>query len=531
MAKAVKASAPAPPLVLDLYAPGMTPLLRAGLGGLAAALRALLLRSNPGSAWPAPIAIGAGSAHVEPQRVTIDFGGAPPIDTLGPLFTQAFLIQQGLIAPLGMHEPGQTPTAQILAALQSGIKRTFLQHGKLTKKDGDPQTLNFELDERQVRFKAQRYAGYVHQQAAESIAKALKSGTTELAGWAYPGAVQRHIAYAATRFNYTPAQALCTCFTLVGCLSYQANHNSGALIIPEPADLRRFAVLRPRLTPKELSRAYMVGAGDALLSLQLALRAEEAQQLGGVAAVHAMALRATPWAKQQKSRVKTLSANAIADMDKALSLYEAISDSLKTKLRVAAGEDEEGEDLYPAFSELRGFVTENLASGCPFYEGFATAVTADKAPRRLHQLRTKDNLGALRFEEREGLRAMIKHLDDPAEEIVVRSVHTALRQRFGQIWDDAEGQALATKKNRIAGESERWRLAFAGAKTADQIRGALADLWSRAGANKELREGWTQVLPLLRGRWQVVRDLALIALASYQGKGADIEEANESKPR
>lgn len=66
---------------------------------------------------------------------------------------------------------------------------------------------------------------------------------------------------------------------------------------------------------------------------------------------------------------------------------------------------------------------------------------------------------------------------------------------------------------------QRWRLAFAGAKTADDVRDALADLWSRSAPNAVLRrdESWRDLLPILcdERRWRLNRDLALLALASY----------------
>jgi CRISPR-associated protein Cas8a1/Csx13 len=75
-------------------------------------------------------------------------------------------------------------------------------------------------------------------------------------------------------------------------------------------------------------------------------------------------------------------------------------------------------------------------------------------------------------------------------------------------------------RNRFAGEYDRWRLAFAGAKTADQFRKALCDLFSRAGGNQVLQQRWQDVLPMLRTQnWQHARDLALLALCSYQGRG------------
>ncbi len=169
-----------------------------------------------------------------------------------------------------------------------------------------------------------------------------------------------------------------------------------------------------------------------------------------------------------------------------------------------------------AASALRGFVTDNLAEDRLWYAGFATATTAGKKPRYIHYYRDvkdKKGLGALYPEEQKGLLVILDRLED-AERTLVRSVHTALRQRFAQIAEDSQGNS-ATMKNRFKGERDRWRLAFAGAKTVDQIRGALADLWSRASANKDLREGWERVLPLLRSeRWQAARDLALVALAT-----------------
>ena len=109
--------------------------------------------------------------------------------------------------------------------------------------------------------------------------------------------------------------------------------------------------------------------------------------------------------------------------------------------------------------------------------------------------------------------------DHPGEESIVRAVHEALRCRYGRIASENVKSPVAMKK-RMAREYERLRLGFAGAKTADTFRHALAELWSRAGSNSVLKEIWPQVLPMLADeKWQLTRDLALIALASYQGKG------------
>ena len=45
------------------------------------------------------------------------------------------------------------------------------------------------------------------------------------------------------------------------------------------------------------------------------------------------------------------------------------------------------------------------------------------------------------------------------------------------------------------------------------------DLFSRAGNIPALRDGWQRVLPVIRRDWHLTRDLGLLAVASYVGKG------------
>ena len=51
----------------------------------------------------------------------------------------------------------------------------------------------------------------------------------------------------------------------------------------------------------------------------------------------------------------------------------------------------------------------------------------------------------------------------------------------------------------------------------------MTDFWSRAGAPiPELQRGWQSVLPYLsEERWQLGRDLALLALVSYTASVKD----------
>lgn len=68
------------------------------------------------------------------------------------------------------------------------------------------------------------------------------------------------------------------------------------------------------------------------------------------------------------------------------------------------------------------------------------------------------------------------------------------------------------------------------AKNAQTLRAELADLFARGGVNKVLQEKWQDILPIFSSHdWQRSRDLALLALASYAGKGAEHIEATSGE--
>lgn len=544
MAKGTKSvgTGPAAPLSVGLHDPGMTPLLRAGLGGLAASVRALRLEQDPVAEWlgcgRVEVPLGPGVVTIESDRVTLSWGDQSPAETLKALFVSSFRLRSpGVIDLPGTYEvtrPRGREEAALFATEQVSLKRTFLQHGKMTPKAGKLQTRSAEIDGVMMPFVVQPFSSYVQQRVWEEIADALPNKPIRLAGWAYPGAAQRHTKFAETAADYAPAHALCACFALVGCVSFLGPRGAGVLVIPEPDDLLRFAQIRARLGPQSVREVFVSGHADAVLAVESVLRMQaqsEAHRGRGVRAVSGVLLRATPWDSKQKYRIRTVHPSHVDDAS--LDLYDMAARTLPTELRVPKGEaggaEDEGGGFFGVPSELRAFVTENLALGRAWYAGFAAAKTDDlKDPRWLHRYySSNDKHGALRAEDRKGLIAMLEHLDR-AETALVRSVHVALRQRFGAISEECAGNDVLMKK-RFSSERDRWRFAFAGAKTPEQIRSALADLWSRAGSNSELAAKWQDVLPLLRPEhWQAARDLALIALVSYQSERAAATSSSES---
>jgi CRISPR-associated protein Cas8a1/Csx13 len=102
-------------------------------------------------------------------------------------------------------------------------------------------------------------------------------------------------------------------------------------------------------------------------------------------------------------------------------------------------------------------------------------------------------------------------------------VHEAIRRSLGRIRVETDGKAAKkvsqATENRWKRFREKLRLDLCGGKTSAQVRFTFMNLFSRGGLNSVLQGEWQKVLPVLRSDWQLARDLGLLALASYAGKG------------
>ena len=70
------------------------------------------------------------------------------------------------------------------------------------------------------------------------------------------------------------------------------------------------------------------------------------------------------------------------------------------------------------------------------------------------------------------------------------------------------------------------RSSYARCKNAETLRETIVDFWSRGGANKLLQgDGLMNVLPLFSEKnWRKAKDLALLALVSYQPRSREEKE-------
>jgi CRISPR-associated protein Cas8a1/Csx13 len=531
---------------MRLSAPGMTMLHRAGLGGLACTLDYIIRAYKggilsdddvPGGSWKD----GQPPWTQDQHSITLQFG--KPTDAeeyLKRLFQIAFQVKDRLI-----YLPGQyvsEPTQAVRADLQAGLILTFLQHGKVRKLAKEPTLVSYDPEGDGIPGVVVQFrtcGSFKHQEGWREIIDnhgCLTTGPCQMDGPISPGTLVGHVAFKCdTAAEDTPDRLLPLYFAIVGCLALPVNRGVAALIVPEVEDLRSFAVIRPLMTPTTAKECRISSAADGVLQAQVRLRSKEHIRNYGLPGCYAMTFMPTSWASQQKSRVSTIFVPP--GEERRLDRFELALAQLPPKILRRTGSEltskgtkqvtTDRAESFRVDSIVRPLVAENLALDRPWYSGFARLMTALDANGQ--PLRNK-----LLF-ERKDLNAMTEAAifwDYEGEAAVVRAVHEALRSRYGRI-ADANKNSPGAMKNRFAGEYDRWRLAFAGAKTADQFRNALCDLFSRAGNNPILRQSWSKVLPFLDARrWQQTRDLSLLALASYSGRseaGEDETPASGSK--
>jgi CRISPR-associated protein Cas8a1/Csx13 len=498
-------------LTIDLFEPGMTALHRAGLGGLACTLN-WLDEANPPADRP------PGSWSFDDRQVTLTWedrpGGAGAF--FEALYTLAFRLDGGLIDLHGSYWPGDLDPA-VKAELQEGLSRTILQFGPNRKAASKARKVkSYDVDGQPMTVEHQDLIGYTHRGAWRDLVTGQGDlrEWVEVSGTIAPGFVERHVGHSgATLIRQKPDLAVALHFALVGTLSLTIDGRSGVLIVPDVQDLLRFVRRRHLLNPRDPRACQVRSPADAALQAQVRLRSQSAGQSLRLDRCVAVLFASAGWNPNQKSRAAVLGVEAESEVLDVFERAMAIPE-LQPRL-VLARPKKKGEAPRPFWSKgvVRPLIAENLARHEPWFKNFRRLVVSTDGSTDEQRVRL---LGY----EAKGLHAMIEQTtwEDRGDEVLVKSVHEAMRSRFAAIGEEASDPV--TFGNRVDRQRQRWRLAFAGAKTQAEFRAALADLWSRSGHNPTLRDAWREVLPLLRDeeRWQLARDLTLLALASYKSE-------------
>jgi CRISPR-associated protein Cas8a1/Csx13 len=510
-------------LSLDLFGPGMTALHRVGLAGLWMTLKSFE-RSGQ--------SLSHGSWELTNRSVTLRWRGKPRSFFDG-LFQRSFKINKnGLLWFPALGNPIDHPQAGV--HLHSAVLGTFLQHGKARTADpasSPTGSLSVEIDEAALPLQYQKVKAYAHQGAARDLV--ATDGTlriTRLAGWHFPGGVVRHTGFGEdTALEEPPERLLPLLYASVGGIFFRIQRRGRglrpffALVLPEIDDLEGYAEVRAAFLPVGVQDLFASGAADAGWRVMAALEAKRLLGHLGSPACRVITFGTVPWSLQQKTRIELFTVRA-GDEER-LRTFRLCRQVLSPGLvRPATG------DPFWDVPQTPDLIARNLTEGRAWYAGFAAFVEREDTPGRGKSAR-KLWEHVVRY-ERGGLNTMVTQapLAEERERTFIRACHEAWRRRMGQLGDRARREE-ASFTELVRREFERLRVGFARCKNAATLRETVTDFWARAGGPlPDLQTGWQEILPLLdEQNWRKAKDLALLALASYQPASPEEAEALASE--
>lgn len=489
-------------LVMKLSGPGMTALHRAGLAGLWMTLDAL---GKDGAG------LADGSWTLSDHEVALRFGRPGPF--FDALIRESFrTTRDGLIWLPGLGDPEDHPQAS--AQLNECLLGTFLQHGRTRGSDpaNNPTgSRAVTVDDVQYPIRYHKVRWYAHQKV-----KIRRTGQPQrLLGWVHPGGAVRHEAFNKETGLQEPLELfLPLLYSVVGVLYFVVRKRGAgvrhAVVIPDVANLREYAVFRRNYMEGGEKELTVSGSGEAALRVLSALKAMNMMDAVGSTACKVVTFGKVQWDQQQKKRTGTF--DVPKESSDRLETYQKCTQCLPPRLVKPEGGTPFWD--YPQTPEL---VAENLLRGDLWWRGFSEFVS-DKEVRD-HVLGTSRYKG-----EREGLSKLISDpgLEGPQRAFVV-ACQEAWRRRLGELGARA-GREGADPGRLFQREFERVRVSFSRCKSEATMREAVTDFWARAGPLPSLQSDWREVLALLNRDWRLARDLALLALASYAPKRKEEEE-------
>jgi len=508
-------------LIISLYDPGMTNYHRVGLAGLYLSLKQLEREGRE---------IEDGSWVLDETSVTLKWQGkAQPF--FDALLKSSFGFDKDGLVDFAAHRGCRTGDAERVLIHQS-LLGTFLNHNKQNKiPQGTPMvSKTVQMEGKSPVFSYRPLVRpYAHAQAAKDIFS--RSGqkmkdAIPVKKWLLPGATQRHTLFGNTSLTESPSRYLCLVFAPMGCLYYRLsirtkdgkwdNRRRTAVVIPTIENLKSYSEAFERYLVSPMESLVSSGLADAGLSALISLKAEESLEAIGVTGFSVITYGKVPWDKNQLPKTGFTEYEEIDD--ETLDRFALAWKCLGNRKVFTKETETEGAEIVKVFTEssaARGLVSENIAAGRPWYQGFSELMVSKAMAKKI-------------YFEKEGLNEMVNEVewDFEAEGRFVEAIHQAMRARFGRLYAQAKARGERPPFDR---EYERMRTGLLRAKNAQTLRAELADFFSRGGINSVLQESWKDILGVIgHSDWQKARDLALLGLASYKGKGAEeVEEGQE----
>lgn len=442
------------------------------------------------------------------------------------LLEQTYQIDDGLlVAPaLNLDEQGGFTFNQ-------GVLSSFLQHTQQRAFVEDPskprqgkkkfyktETLNFTIEPDRPGIAV----GYTlldscYYTESDKLAKAFSSGKPELKTQILPGLEECFINGA---YKEASQYFLALLFLPLACGYYQLpsinSKSRSAIVIPEVQNLTEWVRLRRKLpgriyanfgSPYEKFRAS--SASESALRFLLDERQLDDSNLFRIKYCEVYQLGSQPWNANQFFIKQAV--HRVPLKDDVLTLYRIAYQNFKPKLRPK----QDGEGVWLPESKVLAWISDNLVSDRVWYSGFFEFRKAT----------------TIYLEDRRGLIVMTEHLNED-EQVLFDAVQGAFRKYRGQQIDQARRQNRQPDWEQITNKVI-YRLQRP--STQQQFSKALVEFLSQFRSRAALSSG-PQIFWWLHqeSNWRKARDLALLAIATYQGQSqeekAEIEQELAQEP-
>lgn len=531
---------------LKLNAPGMTSLHKAGLAGLYMTLKAFDKKQEEieGLQW-----------ELEDKQITLHWTDDKPKGAFEKLAKKSFWIDdEGFYSFAGL--PIDNSDIERKYILYKALNSCFFTH-KPSFPKGSPLTKFYQIgdmDDNKIR-RISNFSPILVAKPHKDIvnkfidSKGIFKDEIEVKGWLYPGGVERHSGLSkATVWKETAKMALVLLYAPVGVIFYELRSRNTetqkkarwASVIPEITSLEFYATVRKSIARQGVLSLTANSSADAVLRFFLAVATNQnlremkhlskllksRNEISNPQETNENKFRCrvithgeVKWDAQNNVRtgMQIVSYDKLQGLD---NYYLADSIFENSWQRTAQKSDiENEEEFYINIYSIRELIAENTTHNKPWYYGLSQYLSDKK-------IRTQ----IIRY-EREKIGTMVEkaNFNDENKKFFISVCHKSWEMRLGRLGQRSKDENLGDDGFRrlVKNESEKLRTSLLRCKTPAMLREKVIDFWTRAGTNRLLQnEGFNRVLPFFsEENWRETKDLALLALISYQSTDKRVEEA------
>ncbi len=474
-------------LILSIFDPNTLLPHRAGIAGLALALSAISPTDAP-CQW-----------QVTEDTVKLSWEGKDQ-EAIQWLLGQIYRSNRGYLETpaLNLDEQGRY-------IFSEGVMATFLQHSKQRTREKVTVPLNFtvEDDQPEIRIDYRPVVDCYYTRGVQDAftSKGMFKKEVPIKGHHLPGLVECFVNGA---YVESPTGFLALLFLPLACGYYQLPGYRSALVIPEVRNLIAWVNLRRKMPGRTYRSFRSSSAGESALHFLLQEKLAEESDLFRIDYCEVYRLGSQPWDGNQSYLKQAV--HRVRVSDQVLGLYEVASRLLPPRVKLK----QDGSGTWLAESKVLAWISDNLITNQPWYIGFFEFRKAN----------------AIYPEDRRGLIIMTEHLNSN-EKVLFDAVQGSFSAYLREQIQQAQKQGRPLDYGQVT-DKVIYRLQRPG--TQQQFTTALVKFLSdfRSGA---ARGNGLQIFAWLNqsGNWKTARDLALLAISTYQSKSKEEKEILEQE--